>query len=571
MRYHEERKREKRVTPAEEQDGVVVDVRKSEERVDSVLPTPLTIVSEGRLLIIESDLERALNCAEHLQDKGMICTLCLPKRDNSGPALSTIDSYPLAEVDSVSVDGCFGGFMAMVAGLDGDRLQLSTLFGQESDFFDVVLDLQQTPSYSGQLLPVGYCAPGHDTESIESALQELALMRGRFSKPQFTIVHQKRCLHGRSRSLQCRRCIDICPVEAVRSEGREIAMDHYRCQGCGACALACPADAIEMCNPSRTDMLSGILARVGDCLASCRQAPGVVLHDRQVDGEALRRGIDKATDRLLLIEVEEIGRIGLAELLLLLAHGAGSVALVCAQSCPAETRAALERQMQLGAAILQGLRLPAASLRFIMYPAEQMPGQGLDLLPPDDAGTEPFTRLSPAVPFSLSGDGRSLIRQAARQLGDRYGREPSLIALPAGSPFGTVKIDMSCSFCMACVGACPAGALKAGDDVPRLSLTESRCHQCGLCVAACPEHAIERIPRLLCDHEAAGTPVLLHEAEPFRCIECGEPFAAGAMISRIQEKLTGHWMYNSERKARRLRMCRTCRTQDVFMTGGIEL
>jgi hypothetical protein len=58
---------------------------------------------------------------------------------------------------------------------------------------------------------------------------------------------------------------------------------------------------------------------------------------------------------------------------------------------------------------------------------------------------------------------------------------------------------------------------------------------------------------------------VLREAEPFRCIECGEPFASQAMISRMQEKLTGHWMYSSDRQMSRLRMCRACRTRDALM------
>jgi ferredoxin len=133
-----------------------------------------------------------------------------------------------------------------------------------------------------------------------------------------------------------------------------------------------------------------------------------------------------------------------------------------------------------------------------------------------------------------------------------------------------VAIDESCSFCMACVGGCPSGALVSGGEMPRLSLVESRCHQCGLCAAVCPENSIQLQPRLLCNTEAATTPAVLREVEPFKCIECGEPFATTAMISRMQEKLNGHWMYNSSRQVRRLRMCRACRTRDALLAGDYQ-
>ena len=121
---------------------------------------------------------------------------------------------------------------------------------------------------------------------------------------------------------------------------------------------------------------------------------------------------------------------------------------------------------------------------------------------------------------------------------------------------------------MACVSACPSGALQSCDDTPRLSLIESRCHQCGLCKAACPERTIELVPRLLYNKEEAERPVVLRETEPFNCVECGRPFASAAMISRMQEKLKTHWMYSSDSQARGLQMCRTCRTRDALTTGA---
>ena len=127
----------------------------------------------------------------------------------------------------------------------------------------------------------------------------------------------------------------------------------------------------------------------------------------------------------------------------------------------------------------------------------------------------------------------------------------------------------ACSLCMACVGVCPSGALAADSRMPRLTMLESSCHQCGLCVDACPEHAINLLPRLLCSKEAE-TCVVLHEEEPFSCIECGVPFASLSMIEHLEDKLAGHWMYGSDRQRNRLRMCRTCRTRDALIARDFQ-
>ena len=137
--------------------------------------------------------------------------------------------------------------------------------------------------------------------------------------------------------------------------------------------------------------------------------------------------------------------------------------------------------------------------------------------------------------------------------------------MPEGTPFGAVDVDAArCTLCMACAVACPAGALTAGGDAPRLTFVESRCHQCGLCRDSCPEQAMRLSPRILCDPALADTPVVLREVEPFRCVVCGVPFATQAIVNRMLDKLAGHWMYASERKRKRLQMCHICRTRDAL-------
>ena len=565
MRFHEKRKRKRRREDTasgdpQEQETVENPVERDGENEPLL---PLTVVSKGRLLIIDENMERALHHAASLREEGLNVALCVP---NGGAGVTgfTIDSFPLVKVDSVVVTGVFGSFSTIIADLDGHSIYLSSVAGQQFESFDLILDLQSTPSYNGKQLPLGYYAPSGKETRLQEAMEELPRMRGRFHKPQFIVCRQNRCLHGRSRFQDCLKCVDVCPVDAITPEKKEIIIDQYRCQGCGACALVCPADALEMHSPLNEELLSDILSQISAGSDSPGREPEVILYDRQIDDDAVDHAAWAAKDRLLVIKVDEIGRIGLETLLLSLVHGAAAVTLLCASSRPLAVRQALAGQVDLGKEILQGLHWSAQYVRFAVDVPEATDNE-LSRRNMAQAAAGSFRIGSSSLSFAA--DRRTLIRQATQLLAQEGSTADGIIALQPGAPFGAIALDHRCSLCMACVSVCPSGALQSCDDAPRLSLMESRCHQCGLCMAACPEQTIELVPRLLYDTEEAERSVVLREMEPFNCVECGKPFASAAMINRIQEKLKTHWMYTSDSQARRLQMCPTCRTKDALSTG----
>lgn len=134
------------------------------------------------------------------------------------------------------------------------------------------------------------------------------------------------------------------------------------------------------------------------------------------------------------------------------------------------------------------------------------------------------------------------------------------MALPAAAPFGGVAIDASgCTLCLACVAACPTGALSDDPERPLLGFTETACVQCGLCQATCPEKVVTLIPRL--DFSAAtALPQVLKEEEPFSCTRSGKPFGVKSTIERIVGTLAEqHWMYAGDsRRIDLIKMCDDC-------------
>jgi ferredoxin len=152
-----------------------------------------------------------------------------------------------------------------------------------------------------------------------------------------------------------------------------------------------------------------------------------------------------------------------------------------------------------------------------------------------------------------------------------------VIALPNGAPFGAVEIDVAgCTLCLACVAACPTGALGDDPERPLLRFSEDACVQCGLCKATCPEKVISLKPQL--DFRAAtALSRVLKEEEPFHCIRCGKPFGVKSTIERVTEKLAGqHWMYaQGSKRLDALKMCEDCRAaamiEDDFDPHGAPL
>ena len=105
--------------------------------------------------------------------------------------------------------------------------------------------------------------------------------------------------------------------------------------------------------------------------------------------------------------------------------------------------------------------------------------------------------------------------------------------LPEGAPFGSLEVDVAgCTLCLACVGACPTGALLDNPDQPMLRFVEDACVQCGLCRSTCPEQVIRLEPRL--DFTpAARMPRVIKEEEPAQCTRCGKAFGTRSSIERI--------------------------------------
>jgi ferredoxin len=302
-------------------------------------------------------------------------------------------------------------------------------------------------------------------------------------------------------------------------------------------------------------------------LATYERAGGrdacILMHDedgRRAIADLARRGRGLPA-RVIPHEVHHVASTGLDAWLAALALGASQVAVLATDAIAPEYLDALPRQMRFAETIAQALGYQGEHFRTFV---------AADTKALDDALWSWPAALSVRTPatFGFTTDKRTTAALAVEHLARHAPVPQKEIALPAGAPFGTIVVDRdACTMCLACIGACPEGALLDNPEAPQLRFIESKCVQCGLCEKTCPEDAVALVPRLSLVPEAKA-PRLLNEAAIFVCIACGKPLGTERMIATMVERLAGHSMFAAPGALDRLKMCADCRVIDQMKGSG---
>ncbi|MGE5088952.1 MAG: 4Fe-4S binding protein [Candidatus Levyibacteriota bacterium] len=435
--------------------------------------------------------------------------------------------------------------------------------------FDLVLDLGRVPAFRQHQPPQGYFSPGVDALSQAAAVAELATMTGEFEKPKYFAYKPSICAHSRARKSGCTRCIDVCSTLAIRADGDRIAVEPHLCMGCGGCATVCPSGAMSYAYPSPADLG----ARMRTLLQAYHRAGGrdacLLLHAADGAGviETLARGGRGLPARVIPVEVEHIASVGIDLWLAALAWGASQIAVLVTGDEAPQYVEALAFQMKIAQVIANAQGYQGEHFRLIRSGGGASAAGGDAAVPreTENAVWNWTVALAPrvAATFAATGDKRRTLALAFEHLAAHAPVPQTTIALPAGAPFGTLDLDRdACTMCVACVGACPVGALLDHPEAPTLRFIESNCVQCGLCAATCPEDAIRLVPRLDLTPEAK-TPRVINEAAVHACIRCGKPMGTQKMMLAMVERLRHHPMFAGEEALRRLQMCGDCRVIDL--------
>jgi len=541
--------------------GAKVAALLAEAAVPQPLTPAVTFESAGEVVVIGRD-EQVLAAAERLSGRLSVRLLLAPGVDVMPPLLAR---FRIHSGQAISASGHLGAFSLVANGYaDADPSSRSWLaFGPPRDGAtldaDLILDLSGgTPLFPAHATRDGYMRPDPgDPLAVERALFDLADMVGKFDKPRYVAFDGTLCAHSRSRKTGCTRCLDVCPTGAIVPAGDSIAVDAAVCAGCGGCESVCPTGAIAYALPSGETLTDRLRALLTTYRRAGGEAPVLLLHDL-AEGEALIAAIARFGDGLpanvLPVALDRTTALAPDVLLAAAAFGAGRV-LILVGGRQDEARTGLMQAVSLCEFILQGFGYGAGCIRVM----DERSPDGLAVALWEDAETLAYTDFAPL------GSKRERIGLALAHLHSHAPRPVDDLALPAGAPFGAVRVDAErCTLCQSCVGACPTGALSDNPDRPQLGFTEALCVQCGLCRTTCPEDVVSLTPRLLFT-AAARERVILYEEEPFACTRCGRPFGVVSVVERVLTQLARNPLFAGDEAAlNRVRMCEDCRVAVQF-------
>ncbi len=437
--------------------------------------------------------------------------------------------------------------------------------------FDLVLDLREQPGFLQHAPPQGYFHLPPSKAAGPAALDTLLRLRdlvGEFDKPRFVAYKQKLCAHTRNGKVGCNACVDICSAEAISSDKarQQVKVNFHLCVGCGACTTVCPTGALTYAYPRPDEQGAKIRTLLSAYDKAGGRAPILLLHSQERGrewveelGRAARVGAAEGVPaNVIPLALWHGASTGIELWLAAVAQGASHVAVLATGEEAPQYREALQQQMQVAQAVLEGLGYAGQHFSLLQSRGPADLDQDLQLL----------ARQSGAVPpqrarFAAAADKRVTLDLALDHLVEQAPARPASIALPAGAPLGAVTVDADkCTLCMSCVGACPSSALLDNPELPQLRFIEKNCVQCGLCAGTCPEKAIVLQPRLLPSPERKQ-PRVLNQAQPWSCIRCGKPFGTGKAIENMLARLAGHAMFQGA-ALERLKMCGDCRVIDLY-------
>ncbi len=517
----------------------------------------VTMISTGIVLVLGND-DQAIDAARKLSGRMDVSVILDGGADVTPPNVMDLPVF-MGNVQSAS--GHLGAFEVRVenfrptAPSSKTKLEFAGIGEAGVSTCDLILDLRGgTPLFTAPEKRDGYFNPDPKSPAlVMEALFTLTDMIGEFEKPRYVDYDPGICAHAASRITGCTNCLDICPTGAITPNGDKVTYDPYVCAGCGLCAVVCPTGAAKYNLPAADSGSERLRALIGTYRSAGGENPTLLVHDdifgRDIIAMSARfgRGLP---GHVLPYTVNQATQTGLDTVLLALALGASKV-LVLLPPAKREDRQTLLDEFAVIDTITDGLGYGTGRVA-LLEPDD--PDQ-LDAALYDDAALDAM----PGGDVAAMGRKRSVLRLSLDALHRKAPAPVEEIALPAGAPFGTVKVNVDgCTLCLACVGACPTGALKDNENLPQLSFAEDACVQCGLCKNTCPESVIELEPRLSFRDEA-GSHRTLKEEQPFLCIRCGKPFATQSSLDHLTSKLEGHAMFQGSDKLDRIKMCEDCR------------
>ena len=539
--------------------------------IKSTKQTPsLTIESSGRCFVYvdasngDDSLEIAADFCQKLSSH-LGVTLMIS--NDKGDFFTETKNFKITKGSIKKAQGYFSKFKIEVSDFS-EILKSSRSSLEFGEFFkavdtecDLIIDLSENPPmFTGDHRRDGYFRGSTNSPSdLLNIFTKAIDMIGQFEKPIYVDFNENLCAHSRNNKTGCTKCLDVCPAGAIQSIGDIVSVDPGICGGCGFCGSVCPSGAIQTNYPSLDIVLNSLSDLNNQFLKAGGQNPSLILFDLEFGNEMInlisRHGKGLPAN-LIPYGMHSVGRVGHDILVSSIALGFKKI-FILTNPKNSDEYTFLPNQVDLANSLLSGI---AKNNTNSIHIIEENDPDKVELKIYEKDG---YTKIK-SSPFVALGAPRGILRAGMQGLSKSNNNKNSIIELPKGAPYGKVDVNLdSCTICLSCVNACPAGALQDNPDSPQLLFREDACLQCGICVATCPEKAISLIPQFNLNDDAMSAKVII-EDQPFDCIECGKTFGSTKSIERIIDRLSSHSMFEEDGRTQMLKMCEDCRVGAMF-------
>lgn len=359
-----------------------------------------------------------------------------------------------------------------------------------------------------------------------------------------------RCVAVRNRNSSCKRCAEVCAGNAITVGDNKVEIDYMYCIECGACAAACPTEAMVSLDPTTEELALSVASAVenakGLAVISCARMA------------ARQEGIPEMYATVpCLSRIDEDMLIGLA------CRGIEDIVLVdgtCRTCKHRDAAAHLDTAIENARALLEACKVDAVITRDSQFPPEVAETDDQRALGASRRGfitqaghTARYaaaTAADQALAQALNRGREQKIESLRDQLKvstrgtlPQIGPERNMRILDAlyqvAEPqdevintrlFGSISIDSEkCGGCGMCLMFCPTGAIKACEDehpdkeMRYVEFSVADCVQCRLCVDACLRKCTEVSSEVSVEE--------LFDFEP-RVLEIRKPQKKGSLFGR---------------------------------------
>ena len=312
---------------------------------------------------------------------------------------------------------------------------------------------------------------------------------------------------------QCKRCMDICPYEAIReSEEGVFYVDQVLCQRCKACFSVCPLGAIEIKEPPLLVIDKETCYFCGNCKNVCRvNAIKETSTGYMIDPETCKRcGDCYEVCPMGAIRYEKVGKV--------------------LRGAPLEhVPVAGEKEEKTGEITIEDIRKDAESMachvqKALRFVEEFVEGPMCGKCYPCSLGTEEaktiLLRLSQHREDASEQDIEALRRIGMKMSEGSYCKK--------GRDTGKFIIDAINSseeeFRLHLMGICPK---KECVSLMEYVINPDLCITCGKCATACKYNAVAGEIRE--PHQPGHRPFVIRQKECVRCGECLKVCPTGAV------------------------------------------